>query len=605
MELKSLYFCSVEKPALVRLLRLRVWLADVLRLGELHGTLFWAGLVGFIGGVTSLIFRGGIHEIQWILTRHAGSLVETAFNLPPWQRLLVPAIGGMLAGLVIHLGMRLVKGQSSTDYMEAIALGDGVIRLRSTLVESLSSLLTIASGGSIGREGPMVQLSAMTASFLGCLANFSTPRLRLITACGAAAGIASAYNAPIAGALFVAEVILGSIAMESFGPLIFSSVIATVTVRQLFDAKPIFKIPSFELISNFELVPYLMLGAIAGLAAPWFLRLLKVSERLFVEVKVPLFVRLGLGGVIVGILSIVCPEVWGNGYSVVDSILHVDWLWQMLLFVLVFKLLATAATVGSGAVGGVLTPTLFVGAVIGCLFGQPLHAFWPEWTAPANAYALVGMGCFLAATTQAPLMAILMIFEMTLDYSIVLPLMLACVTAFYISHGLQRGSIYTQALERKRSKTRKQPPSAVHVRDLLKPDSPTVFENANFHEIAQAFSIMRHNHLYVTNKQGKFLGAIPLHDIKSYLSETHLANIVIALDLIGEDFPMLTPEAPLSEALEKFSSFAVERIPVVENFQNRKLLGTISKTDLLLTLFHGTDKAKPALANQSETRNRT
>lgn len=574
------------RPLFLRLLKLRLWLVEKARPSELQATLSWAGLIGFFGGLASVLFRKGLDLAQLLLIGQGGDLVAVAERMPVWERLLVPALGGLIAGAILHFGTRLLKHQHSTDYMEAISLGNGVIRTRSTLLKSLSSLFTIASGGSIGREGPMVQLSAMFASLVGRWFHFTTPRLQLLVACGAAAGIASAYNAPIAGALFVAEIVLGSIAMESFGPLIFASVIATLTVRQLLGGNPVYRVPFFHLISNWELIPYLLLGLLAGFLAPLFLRLLAESERLFSRLQAPAYLTLGLGGLVVGLLSILKPQIWGNGYDVVDAILNDGIVWQSVLAIFLLKIVATAASSGSGAVGGVFTPTLFVGAALGFLFGQPVHALWPDFTATPSAYALIGMGCFLAATTHAPLMAILMLFEMTLDYAIVLPLMLACVTAFYTSRGLSPNSIYADSLRRKRSAAPDSPIGELRVGELLKPNPLTVSERARFGEVAATFAKNRYNYLYVTDAGNHFQGAISLHDIKAYLNHPDLAELVIALDFMREEFPMLTPEQPLVDALGVFSGHDGERLPVVASREDRLLLGTLSKTDLLLTLAH-------------------
>ena len=579
------------QPLLRRFLRLRLWLVEKARPSELQATLIGAGLVGFLGGMASILFRWGLEEVQYLLVRQRGDLIATAAHFPRWERLLLPVAGGLLAGATLQYGMRLLKRQNSTDYMEAIVLGNGEIRVRPTLVKSLSSLFTIASGGSIGREGPMVQLSAMIASWSGRRFKLSTPRLQLLVACGAAAGIASAYNAPIAGALFVAEIVLGSIAMESFGPLVFASVIATVTVKQVFHGQPVYQIPSFQLVSNWELGPYLLLGVVAGVLAPPFLRLLEESERLFSRLRAGAVVRLGLGGLAVGLLSVVSLKVWGNGYEVVDAILSRDIVWQSVLLILVLKVLATAATSGSGAVGGVFTPTLFVGAALGFLFGTPIHAEWPLQTGFPSAYALVGMGAFLAATTHAPLMAMLMLFEMTLDHAIVLPLMLACVVAYYVSQSVRPASIYARVLLRKRAQIPDAHIADLRVRDLLKPKPITVPVAAHFDEIARSFAANRYNYLYVVDAENRFRGAISLHDIKAYLNHPDLADLAIALDLLRDDFPTLTPDVPLTEALRLFGGFDGERLPVVAGKENPVLLGTVSKTDLLLTLAHAPQSA--------------
>lgn len=575
------------KPFLRQFLKFRLWVTEVLKPREVQVTLFWAGIVGVTGGLLSVMFRKGIDAFQYLFTHHHGTVVEVAASLPNWERLLIPTIGGLLAGLIIMSGTRLAPGQSSTDFMEAVVLRDGVIRTRSTLIKSISSLFSIASGGSIGREGPMVQLSAMFASLLGRRMKFSVPRLRLLVACGGAAGIAAAYNAPIAGALFIGEIVLGSISMESFGPLIFSSVIATVTVRDLLQSGPVFKVPSFALISNVELFFYVGLGLMCGFLSPFFLRIITNSEEMFSKIRTPLPIRLALGGLIVGGLSIISPEVWGNGYSVVDSVLRNQWVWDGLFMILLIKITATAATVGSGAVGGVFTPTLFVGAILGCLFGQVVHELFPNWTAAPNAYALVGMGCFLSGTTHAPLMAILMLFEMTLDYQIVLPLMLGCVTSYYTAQSLEKKSIYSESLVRKSPPPFKKDVSDLKVSDLIREKALSVGESSSFGEIAEAFARNRYNYIYVVGGANEFRGAISLHDIKEYLNHPQLGHLAIASDLMHVVFPTVVPENKLSEALQKFSKHDGERMPVVSSDARKELLGYISKTDLLLTLAHG------------------
>lgn len=572
-----------HRALLLSLLKLRVWIAERFRPSELQVTLFWAGVVGFTGALSSVLFRILTDAVHWLMTQRGGGLVESFELLPWWQRLLTPALGGALAGATILYGGRFAGKKSSTDYMEAIVLRDGTIPSRSSLVKCLSALFTIASGGSIGREGPLVQLSSMLASLVGRFRNWPAPRRRLIVACGAAAGIASAYNAPIAGSLFVAEVVLGSLAMESFGPLIFSSVISTLTVRQLLNGNPLYEIPPFRLNSNWEILPYTAMGLVAGLIAPWFLRLLRASENLFAKSGLPLAPRLALGGLIVGALSIAYPEVCGNGYTTVNAILHGKWLWQSLAAVFIFKIIATSATFGSGAVGGVFTPTLFVGASLGYLFGCGVHSLWPNPAIDPSAFALVGMGAFLAATTHAPLMAMLMLFEVTLDYQIILPLMLGCVIAYYTSVSFEKRSIYSESLARKGAGVFDEKLARLRVRDLMKNDPPSVLTTARFDEIAQTLILHRFNFLYVVDAARRFRGAVSLHDVKPYLSDPHMAEIVIAADILREDFPTIAPDAPLTEALERFAHFAGERLPVTDASAGT-LLGRVSKSDVLLAI---------------------
>nr|WP_249277671.1 ClcB-like voltage-gated chloride channel protein [Pandoraea sp. PE-S2R-1] len=425
-----------------------VWVRRQFAPNTLQITLLLAGIVGLLGALATVAFREALSGLQFLLAGHHSGMVELALDLNWWQRLLLPTTGGLIAGLILQYATLWVPKKGSDDYMEAIAIGTGVLSLRQTLVKSTSSLFSVASGASIGREGPMVQLAAMFASLVGRALAFPPERLRLLVACGATAGITSAYNAPIAGALFISEIVYGSISTATLGPLVVASVIANIVIRQFLGYEAVYQMPRFDFVSGWEVFFYVGLGILAGVLAPLFLRLLDTAKQRFGALPVPLFVRLALGGLVVGVLSLQVPQVWGNGYSVVNSILHTHWAWQALAMVLVFKVLATASSAGSGAVGGVFTPTLFVGAALGSLYGLAMNALAPATASVASSYAVVGMGAFLAATTYAPLMSILMIFEMTLSYQVVLPLMLACVTAYLTAHTLREDSVYAKSLRR-------------------------------------------------------------------------------------------------------------------------------------------------------------
>jgi CIC family chloride channel protein len=570
-----------------------MWFTEKAQPTDLQLTLLWAGIVGFCGAICSIGFRLATGAVHKLLTGSpAPHLSESFAHLPLWMRLIVPGVGGLIAGAILQFGMRWHGQLTTTDYMEAVVLADGKISTRRSLVKCLSALFSIASGGSIGREGPLVQLSSLVASIAGRLQKWSPPRLRLLVGCGAAAGIASAYNAPIAGAVFVAEIVLGSVAMEIFGPLVFSSVIATLTVRGFLGGNPLYDIPPFQLNGNWEIIPYLLLGLFAGLLAPWFIRLLRASERLAGQIVAPVYVKMCVGGLIVGLIAVFHPEVCGNGYSAVNAILKGEWVWQTLAVILILKVLATSATFGSGAVGGVFTPTLFVGASFGFLFGDVTQHFAGHLN--PSAFALVGMGAFLAAATHAPIMAIIMIFELTLDYQIILPLMLACVVGYYTSVSIEKRSIYADALQRKGAGDYRQQLAELHVRDLMKPNPLAIQPTARFAEIGEKFIASPVNYIYVTDN-GRFVGAVSLHDIKRYLNSPHLAELVIAEDIVRDRFPTVRPEASLAEAMERFAHHDGERLPVVGNSGDNQLLGTISKTDVILALA-GSSKS-PASVN--------
>ena len=583
---------SLLMRRLLRLLRFRVWIQEKLQPTEWQVTLMWAAMAGFLGALASIAFTTLTERIHDWFGNSSLGVVDSMARLPWWGCLLVPTLGGACAGIILIFGQRLTRAQSSTDYMEAIVIGNGRLPTRASLIKSAAALFSIGSGGSIGREGPMVQLAAVAASRLGRWRKFTPPQLRLLVACGAAAGIASAYNAPIAGSFFVAEIILGTIAMESLGPLVVSAVAATLTIHVLTAAHVLYKVPPFGEVSPFEMGPYIVLGFICGALAPLFLVSLRNAEKFFVSLKLPIVARLALGGLFVGAIAINVPQVCGNGYSVVLDILTGKLLWVTILGIFACKWLATMASFGSGAPGGVFTPSLFMGAGAGLLFGTAVHNVWPAGAPDPRAFALVGMGAFLSAASHAPVMAVIMLFEMTMSYDIILPLLLCSVIAYYTAKGLQGSSLYSDSLKRKAAAAPDPGLGEGRVADLMRPNPPVVAPTAHFAEIARMFLNVRVNNLYVVDEAGKFLGVVSLHDIKSYLSEPDLAELVIARDILREDFPRVAPDQPLTEALAGFLGIVAERLPVVD--PDGLLRGSLAKSDLLLALVEKSKKPAPA-----------
>jgi len=573
---------EVLRKSVRQVLAIRIWITNRLRPSEWQATLVWATIAGVLGAFASIGFKLATEGVHQLMTGSREGVVESFRIVPWWARLIIPAGGGLLAGVVLILGKRLVAAKNSTDYMEAIVIGTGRISVRASLVRIGAALFSIGSGGSIGREGPMVQLAAVLSSSLGRWRAFSPPQLRLIVACGAAAGITTAYNAPIAGAFFVAEIILGSIAMESLGPLVAASVAASLTARTFTDVHTLYQVPQFVLSSPWEMVPYLTLGVLTGVLAPWFLRSLRYIEKLFSTRRWPVMIRLALGGLIVGALAIRIPEVCGNGYSVVLDILNGHILWLPLILVMIAKWLATAASFGSGAPGGVFTPSLFMGASAGYLFGTSVHEIWPAGAVNPQAFALVGMGAFLSAAAQAPVMAVIMLFEMTLSYDIILPLMSCCVIAYYVAKGLEGQSLYSESLKRKVGDRPNGKKVASRVDELMRSDPPRVNANARFSEIARAFVSSRVNNLYVVDDGKQFLGVLALEDIKPYLDDPELAGLVLARDITCDHLPTIGPEESLDRALGGFLRTKAHRLPVITS--DGTLIGSLAKTDLLLAI---------------------
>jgi len=507
--------------------------------------------------------------------------------LPLWQRFLVPVVGGLLAGLTLWIGNRLiaaVRQKSTTDYMEAVVVGNGIISFRASLVKTISALFSIGTGASIGREGPLVQLSSLIASLVGRFRNSPIPQRRHLVACGAAAGIASAYNAPIAGSFFVAEIVLGTVVVESLGPLILASVVATFTTRAMHGESPLYQSPDLGLHTRWEIVPLCAIGIFLGLLAPLYLRILRWTESLFAKLTLPVPAKLALGGAVVGVLAMFYPQVCGNGQGLVASLFHQNWDFYTVLLLLIVKLIATSATFGSGAVGGVFTPTLFIGSAVGVLYGQAVLYFAPQLHPDPTMYGLMGMGSFLAATTGAPLMAILMVFELTLSYAIVPFLMVACVLGYYCSSFFEHRFMYGESLERKGAAFFNSQLAEVDLVDLIKRDPLTLPQNATFAEIAENFVQHQFQHIYIIDDDRRLLGAVSLHDVKAFLDRPELETVVIAADIMDENFPRISPLHSMADALKKFSETRSERLPVVDNLTSQRLIGSISKTDIILHL---------------------
>jgi CIC family chloride channel protein len=549
---------------------------------DLAGVVFWAALVGFCGALASVVFREATVALELLFTGQSEGLVSGATHLVWWSRALVPTVGGVLAGCVLYIMGRTLRSSRNVDYMEAVAVGDGRVGLRATLLRSLSSLLTISSGGSIGREGAVVQLAAMAGSRLGLLAQAPVPRLRLMVACGGAAGIAAVYNAPISGALFISEIVLGSTAMESFGPLVVASVTANATIHRFLGMGPVFTVPHLHFGSNVELGLYLVLGVVAGHLAPAFLALLDQARSQFAKLELPLYWQLGLGGLIVGVLSILVPQVWGNGYSVVGMILNGKLLGLWLLAVLLAKVLATSATVGSGAVGGVFTPTLFIGCALGALFGQGLHLLMPTVASAPEVYALVGMGGFLSAATLAPLTSILIIFEMTLDYDIVLPLMLACVTAHYTAKVYRKGrSVYDTSLRAAQAQADDWRLKTVEA--LIKPVALQVAGSTPLWRVLEQLPRRPPERVYVMH--GNELCAwLDPREVLEQLEQGRIDPRAQASTAARPVRLTLTPGMPLCEALDGFLRERATVLPVTADRWRGALLGEVARSDVLLAV---------------------
>ncbi|HTD68297.1 MAG TPA: chloride channel protein [Candidatus Limnocylindria bacterium] len=574
-------------------------LRDKLRLNEDAFHLILAGAVGVIGGATSLVYHACGQTIKWIAFGQTGGFLDIARTVPAWKLVVVPTVGGLIAGLIIYFGLRLIGNPGLSNLLEVIATGDGRLPLRTALVNAASSLVSISTGASIGREGLITQVTAAVSSRLGLLAKWPPYRLRLLIACGAAAGLAAGLNAPVAGAVFAAQIILGNFSMNLFAPLVFSSVVASVIARNPLTPHAWVQVPEFDFTSLSQLPWFLPLGIAAGFCGASFLKLLRLSDKFTSSLSVPLYLRIMVAGAGVGAMALLFPQVLGNGHEAANEILSKEFGLKFLLGLFIAKFIATLLTVALGTVGGVFTPTLFLGAALGSLFAGCLHQIGWGANLPQGAFALVGMGGVLAATTHSPLLAMIMIFEMSLNYSLMPPLMLACVVATLVSRSFHPESVYTEPLRRKgleltRESVRLGAATEKTVGDIMQPPVTPLLETATFQQISERFLTSSNNFLPVVDERGRMTGIVALHDLKNFLNTSSILGAVIAADVMRDPPACLTPNQRLSDVLPILLASELRNVPVVSTLTDYKLIGAVSRSDALGTLSEAISASKPA-----------
>ncbi|MCH7683448.1 MAG: chloride channel protein [Gemmatimonadetes bacterium] len=558
-------------------------LHDGLRRTEQVYMVLMAVVIGLLGGLCAVGFRQLIQILNRVAWHESQYTVEYLYGLPIWWKILAPAAGGLIVGLITYRFAREARGHGVPEVMEAVALKGGRIRPRVVVAKMVASSVSIASGGSVGREGPIVQIGAALGSTLGQWLKVDQRRLRTLVGCGAAAGIAATFNAPVAGALFAVEIILGDFGVSQFSPIVISSVMGTVVSQYFLGDVPAFAVPAYSLVHAFELLAYAALGLLAGLAALAFTRTLYAAEDLFDKVRIYPPIKTLIGGAMIGIIGVWLPQVFGVGYETINEALQGNMVWHFMLLLVVFKILAVSITIGSGGSGGIFAPSLFIGAMLGGAVGTVVHTIWPAATAGAGAYALVGMGAVVAAGTHAPITAILIIFELTGDYKIILPLMISCITATLLATQMQTASIYTLKLLRRGIDIHKGKDvnvlQSVHVREEMRSDAVVVSPEAPLVALLSKFIEHPGSTLFVTDDDNHVLGIITSDDITPLMRDAaSLETLVIAEDVMtAQDFPTVSPDDSLAYVMKCLGSYRGE----VAVLEHERLVGVIWPEDVI------------------------
>ena len=543
-------------------------------------------IIGVIAGYAAVGIRFLIEEFSHLSFPGDGNVLENIMSNPWYVIILVPTIGGLIVGPLIYFFAPEAKGHGVPEVMQAILLKGGRIRPRVALVKALASAITIGTGGSVGREGPIIQIGSSIGSTVGQFFKIPSKKLKTLVGCGAAAGIAAAFNAPIAGALFAVEIILMDFAVASFSPIVISSVMATVISHSYEGNLAAFKVQAYEYASPYELGFYFILGALSGLVSYLFIKVLYFSEDFFDnKFNFPEYLKPIIGGLGIGIIALKFPEVMGVGYDSINSALHGNMIWYIALILVFLKIFATSLTLGSGGSGGIFAPSLFMGAMLGFFFGNLVNHYFPDITAGPGAYALVAMGGLVAGTTRAPITAIIIVFELTYDYEIILPLMITAIVSTILSSYLSRESIYTLKLLLRGINLKEGAETnvmeSIPVEDVYQTEFESIDFSDNFTKVVD-FVLSRKDPDYpIVDSKGSVIGIISINDLKDFLFERDsLSSLLIAGDLANTEFESLILNDNCYTAIEKINKYQLEGLPVVENLSSKNIIGMVWRKDI-------------------------
>lgn len=552
-------------------------------------------VVGLGTGVGAVVFRYLIKYVAWV---GYVWLPVVAPSLGKSYVVIVPVIGGVIVGLLIYYFAREAKGHGVPEVMEAVALQGGRIRPIVAVIKSLASSLSIGSGGSVGREGPIVQIGSAIGSTVGQLLKLSDDRVSNLVACGAAGGIAATFNAPIAGVMFGIEIILGGrFGVRYFSSVVISAVAASVIGRVAFGDAPAFAIPfEYGIKSLWEFAFYPVLGILAALVAVAFVRMLYGAEDLFDEWDgVPEWFKPAVGGALLGGLALLyplvthitweqTPQIYNVGYTVIEDVLARGETLQFALALLILKLLATSLTLGSGGSGGIFAPSLFMGAMLGASFALLLNRLPLGFHVLPGAYALVGMAAVFAASAHAPVTAIIILFELTGDYRVILPLMLTVVVATVLGGHLLHGeSIYTLKLTRRGVRLHRGRDvdvlEAVFVGEVMEPNPPTVPETMSVAELRSYLFRSHHHGVMVLDHAQKLIGVVSLQDVEQAMKTAGWEQKSVR-KIMTQQVVTVTPDMTIGAALRLLALRDVGRLPVVDKRDPKRLVGLIRRTDI-------------------------
>jgi len=576
--------------------------------GENTRIMIIATVIGLLAGMFNIIFRTVVHWVDTIFLHGGKELL--CIEQGGWHLLLLPLIP--MAGMVLLIPLSLrypgeINGYSFTKFLRKVNLEGGYIKARTIVLKILSTALTIGTGNSAGVEGPIAAIGGAAGSQVGKFFRVSGSRMKVYIAAGAAGGIAGMFNAPLAGIFFASEIVLlGTFEISSFAALVIASALSTVVTRAYYGANPAFPIPHYEMVNPFVEMPlYTLMAVIVGFIAVFHIKIFYWVRDKYEILPIHPQIKPITGAFIIGCIAIFYPQIMGDGYTFLETVLNGEGA-VMLLFALVFlKIIATAITLGSGGAGGVFAPALFIGAMIGGCFGSIVHTFLPNFTADPGAYATVGIGAFLAASTHAPMTAIFLLFEMTGNYLIIVPIMLTSIIGTLVATRFSKDSIDTVDFTREGIDIHEGREAAImkstKVGTAITEDVDFISERANINHLLEIFRMAQNSFYFpVVDDSGRMTGIISMQDVKNILHRAEEERVCYLVGgICSRDVIMLTPDNSLYTAMQLFDVKGIEEIPVVEDLENKWVVGMLKRRDVIAAYNH--EVLKKGISEKAES----
>jgi chloride channel protein, CIC family len=567
-----------------------------------------ATFIGLMTGISIILFRTVVEGMDTIFFEGGKKLL--GIHQGGWHLLLLPLIP--ISGMILLIPLSLlfpgeVNGYGFTKFLRKVNLEGGYIRARTILLKIISTALTIGTGNSAGVEGPIAAIGGAIGSQVGQISRVSGSRMKVYIAAGCAGGIAGIFNAPLAGIFFASEIVLlGTFEISSFSALVIASAISTVVTRAWYGENPAFSIPVYHLVNPFvELPLYTIMALITGLVAVFHIRIFYFIRDKYQALPIHPQLKPLTGAFIIGCIGMVYPQIMGDGYQYIESVINDNGTLPLLIALIFFKIIATAITLGSGGSGGVFAPALFIGAMIGGAFGNIANIFFPTMTADPGAYATVGVGAFLAASTHAPMTATFLLFEMTGNYMIIVPIMLTSIIGTMVAKKFSKDSIDTVDFTREGIDIHEGRETAImksiRVGKAITEDVDFISEKANINQLLEIFRLAKSGFYFpVIDDSGKMTGIISMQDVKNIL---HMAEEERVCYLVGgicnRDVIMLTPDDSLYTAMQLFDIKGIEEIPVVEDLDNKWVVGMLKRRDVMAAYNH--EVLKKGISEKAET----